>query len=42
MHELFNKIKETRLHLNQLFGLKTTVYLRQTCSIEMSLDKNTE
>ena len=27
--------------LNQLFGLKTTVYLRQTRSIEMALDKNT-
>ena len=31
----------TEEDLNQLFGLKTTVYLRQTCSIEMPLDKNT-
>ena len=31
----------TEEDLNQLFGLTTTVYLRQTCSIEMPLDKNT-
>ena len=31
----------TEEDLNQLFGLKTTVYVRQTCSIEMPLDKNT-
>ena len=31
----------TEEDFNQLFGLKTTVYLRQTCSIEMPLDKNT-
>ena len=31
----------TEEDLNQLFGLKTTVYLCQTCSIEMPLDKNT-
>ena len=31
----------TEEDLNQLFGLKATVYLRQTCSIEISLDKNT-
>ena len=31
----------TEEDLNQLFGLKTTVYFRQTCSIEMPLDKNT-
>ena len=31
----------TEEDLNQLFGLKTAVYLRQTCSIEMPLDKNT-
>ena len=24
-----------------LFGLKTTVYLRQSCTIKMPLDKNT-
>ena len=27
--------------LNQLFGQKTIVYLRQTCSIKIPLDKNT-
>ena len=31
----------TEEDLNQLFGLKTTVYFHQTCSIEMPLDKNT-
>ena len=31
----------TEEDLNQLFGLKTTVYFRQTCIIEMPLDKNT-
>ena len=31
----------TEEDLNQLFGLSTTVYLRQTCSIEIPLDKNT-
>ena len=31
----------TEKDLNQLFGLKTTVYLCQTCSIEKPLDKNT-
>ena len=31
----------TEEDLNQLFGLKTTVYLRQNCSIEMPLNKNT-
>ena len=31
----------TEEDVNQLFGLKTTVYFRQTCSIEMPLDKNT-
>ena len=31
----------TEEDLNQLFGLTATVYLRQTCSIEMPLDKNT-
>ena len=30
----------TEEDLNQLFGLKTTVYLHQTCSIEIPLDKN--
>ena len=31
----------TEEDLNQLIGLKATVYLRQTCSIEMPSDKNT-
>ena len=31
----------TEEDLNQLFGLTTTVYLRQTCSIEMPFDENT-
>ena len=31
----------TEEDLYQLFGLKTTVYLRQICSIEVPLDKNT-
>ena len=31
----------TEEDLNQLLGQKTTVYFRQTCSIEMPLDKNT-
>ena len=31
----------TEEDLNQLFGLENTVYFRQTCSIEMPLDKNT-
>ena len=31
----------TEEDLNQLFGLKTTVYFCQTCSIEMPLDENT-
>ena len=26
---------------NQLFGLKTTVYIRQVCCIEILLDNNT-
>ena len=30
----------TEEDLNQLFGLKTTVYIHQTCSIEMPIDKN--
>ena len=31
----------TEEDLNQLFGLKTTVYLRQTCITEILLYKNT-
>ena len=27
--------------LNQLFGVKTTVHIRQICCIEMPLDNNT-
>ena len=31
----------TEEDLNQLFGLKTTVYFHQTCSIKIPLEKNT-
>ena len=39
MGNLNKDITEEDLH--QLFGLKTTVYFHQTCSIKIPLEKNT-
>ena len=35
------KFKRYREDINELFGLKSTEFLRQDCSIEMPIEKNT-